>query len=334
MSTLGLLVGLQQVIGVHRRGVAMALDAVDGLVPARWLDERPADLDPVTHVSRNFFSLLLLTAYRALAMDDRQLAYLAGVNHAIRAVVTAADNLIDDEDKPVLSLALPDGAVRFRNSLGLLAWGMAFERIVGRPEGGMPADRVSEAVAAVMSLMVEIGSIEAEEEAGVDEIVPPRVVVERVHELKGGALLGLAFVVPRLMLAGDERGPRLDTMARGIHEVGLALQHVDDVTDLEIDVARRGHNLLQSEIVHNGGDPERAFLAMLRGGGDGSAYRGACAASAGRVVARALDTAEHGFGLMEQAGYPLRTDEARALIRTLFRVRGEAGLLDLAARHG
>ncbi len=64
MGTLGLLVGLQQVIGVHRRGVDIAQDCVDELVPQRWRDDRPADLDPVTHVSRNFFSLLLLTAYR------------------------------------------------------------------------------------------------------------------------------------------------------------------------------------------------------------------------------------------------------------------------------
>ncbi len=59
--------------------------------------------------------------HRALGLRDDEIRWLAGVNHAIRCVVTAADNLIDDEDKPVLPLVLPAGAVRFRNTLGLLA---------------------------------------------------------------------------------------------------------------------------------------------------------------------------------------------------------------------
>lgn len=220
MGKLGLLSGLQQVIGLHRDGVALAYERVDDLVPERWREERPGTVAPVKYVSRNFFSLLLLTVYRALGMRDEEIRWLAGVNHAIRSVVTAADNLIDDEDKPVLPLALPDGAVRFRNTLGLLAWGMAFERIVAQ-----------------------------------------------------GAVLG---ALPA----------------------------------------------------------ERAWLAALRAGVAQGDVREACAASTGRVVARALETATAGFAHMERAGYPLRANEARALVETLFRARGEAALLDLARRHG
>ncbi len=329
MSTLGTLWRLQQLTGVHREGVAMARAHVEALVPARWREPFADDRNPVTHVGRNFFSLLLLSAYRALDLREDQLRYLAAVNHTVRAIVTAADNLIDGEDKPVLPLSMPAGAARFRNSLALLAWGVALERVVAEGVGpvGLEPQRVADAVEGLMGSLIEIGGVEAEEEAGVDEVVTPGVVVARIHEQKGGQLLGLAFVVPRELLAGDPRAPRLAAMHRGVHAIGLALQHVDDVTDLAIDVADRRHNLLQSEIVHRGSAGERAFLERLRAEGDDAGYREACADSVGRVVARALDTARRGFAEMEGAGYPLGADEAMAMVETLFKVRGEEGLL-------
>jgi len=334
VDPLGTLWRFQKLIGPHRRGVELARAEARGLIPQRFRGLDADERNPVTYTGRNFFSLLLLSAYRALEFPDPQLEYLAAVNHTIRAVVTAADNLIDDEDKPVLALKMPSDAERFRNCLGLLAWGVALERVVGLgvERGVLAEERVGDAVQGLMALLVEIGAVEAEEEAGVDEVATPEEVIERIHEHKGGSLLGLAFVVPRFGLEADPRAPRLETMAAGIHAIGLALQHVDDVTDLEIDVARRSHNLLQSEIAHHGSQAERAFLASLRSGLPGEGYRDVCGASVGRVVARALETARRGLGLLQDAGYPLAAEEAMTLLQALFRVRGEAELLELARR--
>ena len=67
-------------------------------------------------------------------------------------------------------------------------------------------------------------------------------------------------------------------------------------------------------------------LEAIRAGMPGDLYREVCQPSIGRVVARALSTAERGFSLIEQAGYPLASADAMGLVRMLFEVRGEAEL--------
>jgi hypothetical protein len=336
MQALAQLWQLHQGIDVHRAAVATARNEVGALIPERWRGAHPREVNPVRYASRNFFSLLLISSYRALGMTEEQQRWLGAINHSVRSIVTAADNILDGEDKPVLALRFPEGASRFRSCLGLLAWSAALERVVaqGVHIGSLHPDQVPTAVERLLALLIEVGAVEAEEEAGVDIVIPPDEVVERIHEHKGGSLLGLAWVVPLLVLEGDEREPRAQRMAAGIHAIGLALQHVDDVTDLELDVAARGHNLLQSTIFHHGSEDERTHLEAMRSGMLSDTYRSVCVASIGSVVARALSTAQRGFSLLEQAGYPLTEAKAMALLEMLFEVRGEAALWQAAKAQG
>jgi hypothetical protein len=333
MSTLEQLRLIHRCIDVHREAVALARGQVGALIPARWRGEDPKEPHAVRYAGRHFFSLLLLSAYRSLGMSDDQLRWLGAINHGVRSVVTAADNLLDGEDKPVLALRFPPEAERFRSCLGLLAWSATLERLValGVPLGSLRPEQVPQVVERLLALLIEVGAVEAEEEGGVPTILPPEEVVARIHEHKGGSLLGLAWVVPLQVLEGD---PKAASMARGIHRIGLALQHVDDVTDLEQDVTARGHNLLQSEIFHRGSEVERTHLEALRAGLLSNTYRSVCKESVGRVVARALQTARQGFSLLEQAGYPLTEVEAMGLLETLFEVRGEGALWRAAHQEG
>ncbi len=328
MGSLGQLWQLHQGADLHREGVAAAREQVQALIPERWRAPSSPERNPVRYLGRNFFSLLLVSAYRCLPMEDEAVRWLAAINHVVRSVVTAADNLLDDEDKPVLALRFPKGAARFRSCLGLIAWSAALERVValGVEPGFIRRDQAPEAVHRLLALLVEVGAVEAEEEAGVEGILSPAEVIAQVHEHKGGSLLGLAWVVPLLALEGDPRHERAATMAAGIHAIGLALQHVDDVTDLETDIRRGGHNLLQSTIAHQGSEEERTHLEAIRAGMPGDLVREVCRPSIGRVVALALDTAQRGFTLLEQAGYPLARAEATALLEMLFEVRGEPEL--------
>ncbi len=336
MNTLAQLWQLHQGIEVHRAAVALARTEASALVPPRWRGEPTGEANPVRYAGRHFFSLLLISAYRSLGLTEDQQRWLGAINHSVRCIVTAADNLLDGEDKPVLALRFPDGAARFRSCLGLLTWAAALERVVARgvEHGSLTPDQVPTAVERLLALLIEVGAVEAEEEAGVDGIIPPDEVVTRIHEHKGGSLLGLAWVVPLLVLEDDPRAERARTMAAGIHAIGLALQHVDDVTDLELDVTARGHNLLQSEIHHHGSEDERTHLEAMRSGLLSGTYREVCRASVGRVVARALTTAQRGFSLLEQAGYPLNQAKAMALLELLFEVRGEKGLWRAAVDQG
>ncbi len=116
---------------------------------------------------------------------------------------------------------------------------------------------------------------------------------------------------PPLALVGDPRQEHARTMPAGIHAIGLALQHMADVTDLKLDVTALGHNLLQSEIHHHGIEDERTHLEATRSGLLGDTCRSIFWASGGRLVARALSTAQNVFRCWSRPGTPWGEPEPR-----------------------
>ena len=331
MSSIEALWRLKELVPVHRRSLTLSRKCLVGLIPRQWEADFDDGSHTIAYIGRNFFSLLLLSSYDCISFDEDEIIFLGSVNNVIRSIVTAADNIIDDEDKPALPLNMPQGAPKFRNSLALISWSIALSRLLEKAveQKYLAAGESSECMNALMNHLVAIGAIEAEEEAGVDSIISPEEVIERVHEQKGGQLLALAFVVARFIARGEEASQKLDIVSKGIHLIGLALQHIDDITDLVVDMEWKKHNLLRSEVVHNGTNDEKAFLNVLTQ----SPYRfqdqlrDKLSVSIHRVVARALKTAHSGFGLLEQAGYKLKQKEAMILLKALFHVRGESSLL-------
>jgi len=164
MSALAQLWQLHQGIEIHREAVTLARGEVQGLVPERWRGANPRELNPVRYAGRHFFSLLLISTYRSISMSDDQLRWLGAINHGVRSIVTAADNLLDGEDKPVLALRFPTGATRFRSCLGLLAWSAALERIVARgvEHGSLSPQQVPLAVERLLALLEMLFEVRGE----------------------------------------------------------------------------------------------------------------------------------------------------------------------------
>ncbi len=81
---------------------------------AEGLGQRIGDSGHVSAVTRdyfrkNFFSITFLALYRSVGVPPERRLFYGVVNHAIRGVVTASDNILDDEYKLPLPLALPGG---------------------------------------------------------------------------------------------------------------------------------------------------------------------------------------------------------------------------------
>ena len=71
-------------------------------------------------IERNFFSTLFLVVTGQMVGDSPYLPLYAMVNQAMRAWVTACDNLLDDEYKEVLPFAIQGQGGRVRSVLTLL----------------------------------------------------------------------------------------------------------------------------------------------------------------------------------------------------------------------
>ncbi|GAB4172843.1 MAG: hypothetical protein Tsb0017_05230 [Geothermobacteraceae bacterium] len=282
------------------------------------------------YAQRHIFSILFLAVYRAIGIeDDRRLLY-GVINHAIRGIVTGTDNLLDDEYKEMLPLRFPERATRFKSVMHILLFDRFLFRVLDEAvaAGLLPSGQRQLVQQKIFQAMVPIGEEESGEEGGVSEILTPAEILRSVHVHKGGNLLRLAFVAPRLM--EREHFDRLELADTGIFRIGMALQVIDDLTDFYQDIEDRRHNYLVSSVRFEGSEEEQALLeALLAGSGEQLPVEQAFRPSVQRVMARAIGEALAGFDQLHQAGFWLGRGDAVFLIRYLFRLRGVGSLLSL-----
>ncbi len=292
-------------------------------------------LSSVKYVRKNFFSILFLNIYRALDIPYSHRIMYGVINHSIRGIVTGTDNILDDEYKELLPLRFSEGATRFKSVMHILLFDRFLFRILDEAvrDGLITTAGKYEVQQRILDAMVPIGEEEASEEKGISVILPPEKILSSVHMFKGGNLLRLAFVAPRILEKG--LAAELEKVDRGIYSLGMALQVIDDLTDFYDDINKQRHNYLVSSIYFEGTPPEKQKLGNLL---DGSTALPApiereYAESVSRVMERAVGEALAGFDSLYEAGYGINRVQAMGIIRYLFRLRGVRNLLALLPEH-
>ncbi|MFP5211742.1 MAG: hypothetical protein ACLGPL_00030, partial [Acidobacteriota bacterium] len=251
--------------------------------------------------------------------------------HAVRGVVTSADNILDREDKGAVKLELGEGRTLRNIMLILLQNGLIHQVLQDlAPEDARLRQR---AWSVLIEGLFSIANEESAEEEDVETVLSPEEILRSIHSFRGGKLLQLAFMVPKVFEA--HLGDRFEAAMAGIYSIGLALQILDDVTDLAEDVQNRNHNVLRSWIVHHGPDgaiPDSDLKARSEAAlkSPETTFPKATA----QVVSLALRHAIHGFDRLRDIGYPVDHASSLELIRMLFRLRGLARLWDFWRENG
>ena len=330
MSLLLSLRHLYPSIKEHRRVEEETLELLRSFLAAEYIAPPAKPLGTLGYTQKNFFSILFLSIYRAVGVGPRRRHLYGVLNHSIRGIVTATDNLLDDEYKEVLPLRFAAGAARFKSVMHILL----FDRFLARVTESAVRDGLideggrKQLLQGIFEALVPIGAEEASEEGGVHVVLSPEEIMSSVHVHKGGNLLRLAFVAPRLI--ETDCAPAIAQADQGVFRIGMALQAIDDLTDFYDDIRDRRHNYLVSSIIHEGTAEERRRCeALLAGKGDETPVEEAYAASVSRVMGRAVGEALGGFELLAEAGFWLDRRKALELIRYLFKLRSVARLLTL-----
>jgi hypothetical protein len=331
MFSLARLRRLYPSIQEHRQVEAKTRRLLETSLDTRYILPLGKSPGPLRYAQRNIFSILFLSVYRSIGIPAERRVFYGVVNHAIRGIVTATDNLLDDEYKEMLPLRFPEGATRFKSVMHILLFDRFLSRVVDEAsdQGLIPKEERDLVQRRIFDAMVPIGAEEASEEGGVREILPPEEILSSIHMFKGGNLLRLAFVAPRCI--EKSLALPLEQADRGIYRIGMALQVIDDLTDFYCDIRDKRHNYLLSSIRFEGSATERERLALLLAGDDlgRPSIELAFCQSVQRVMERAIGEALAGFDLLHGAGFWIDRSLALLLIRQLFRLRGVPGLLAL-----
>ncbi|WP_155323651.1 polyprenyl synthetase family protein [Desulfosarcina ovata] len=212
---------------------------------------------------KNFFSLLFLYSYQRAGIPSRRRILYAATLQCLRGMVTGCDNLLDDEYKATLETDLPPGGYRFRSVVDIMVSDRVLFQILmdAAGKGDIPIDRVTDAAAASMRTMTRSGRQEAGEEAGIDTILAPDVILESIHHYKTGILFQCPWDIPLTFETITEN--RLAPLLEGLYRIGMGCQIMDDMVDLAIDVEKRRHNYLVSLIYHDGHAAEKDRLNRI-----------------------------------------------------------------------
>jgi hypothetical protein len=275
-----------------------------------------------------FFLILFRSVFASLGVPRERLRVYTELNFCIKGTITAADNLFDDQAKSLLPLSERAGP-RFMSILQLMAFERLSRKVLDRGQEAavlIAADR-DRIQRGLLDRMAKIGALEGSEEGGVSEVIAPDAMVEAVHRVRGGALFALAFVAPSVL----ERGEIAKKMTRAesaIARLGTAFQIVDDLTDFEVDLGRRSHNLLVAQIEHAGSREERTELERARaeaataGGVTPGIVEGPFKRSARVVLGRAYEEAHAALAGLSELGFWLEAELTEEVVHAIVGLDG------------
>lgn len=123
---------LFQAAGEHQQIEEAILSRFGDLLEPRYRSPAKARGNRLQYLQKNFFSSLFLSIYAALDIPPQRRQFYGQINHCIRGLVTACDNLLDDEYKELLPFNFPEPAIRFKSVMHLLCLDRILEN---RPPG-------------------------------------------------------------------------------------------------------------------------------------------------------------------------------------------------------
>jgi len=304
------------------------------VIEQQFVDSTAVEDSELEFLQNNFFLVLFHSIFQSLGCSDERLWLYARLNFCIKGIVTAGDNLFDDESKMLLPLATESSGARFASILQLLCFDRLIHRVCddGVQRGAFDAAKVGSVHRGLLGNLARIGELEGSEEDGVDTILPVEEMVEKVHRVRGGRLFSLAFVAPKIL----EEGELLKQFAeaeRAIQHLGTAFQIVDDLTDFEFDLGRRSHNILVAEAYHGPNARARRAIERLLAGDEPTAklVEGVFGGAARVVLDRARREGREAFEQLARLGFWFPPDRSDTLVHAIVGIEGVERMERLAS---
>ncbi len=276
------------------------------------------ELNAVKYFEKNFFSILFLSIFKAVGIPEERILKYGVILHALRTIITCTDNILDNENKGPVFLAVGiDNAVLNNTMLSLLAY-----KVMGQTirEVSHDAETAARIEAKILDSICSIGK--GENVAKIYDIMPvPRKITEDVHMKIGGELLRLALIAPM----ENERGfvGELQNIEAGVLGIGVALQMLDDVTDAAEDLSHIKSNYLASWIMYQEEDGIFSFDDLKEYADKND--QNFCTdfkRSVASVVNSAIEKALDGFDMLCCGGFPITRIQAVRILNLMFGLRG------------
>lgn len=282
------------------------------------------NLNYINYLEKNFFSILLLSIFKNLKVEKNNITEYGIILHSLRGIVTCTDNIIDNESKGAMFLNEISSHVLSNNMLSIIQ-----QNILNNSIDKLNTDlsKKDKMVLGYSKALYSIALGENRREFK-NEIEAPNEIIENIHKKIGGELLELAFVIPVI----KEENDKLNISKKGIYEIGVALQMLDDICDFKEDIDANKKNYLFSKIVYNS---SLTLHEIITKSNDNEFYlSNDYIDNYNNAIEEAVSVALNGFKILEEASYPINQGQAKLILEFMFKVRGLSNAWEVYEKKG
>lgn len=250
----------------------------------------------------NFFSLLMISLLLNGCKNKNIINYSKLIT-CIRQIITSTDNIIDAEDKGVVFIDEINNTV-VKNTLLTMVSQNILEEVSIDLIGDNTISRE------IINKIYKIAAAESKRDEEQYAVYPdPDYIKNIIHEGIGGELLEISMLAPKI-IEGTER---IEDYCKGLFKIGMGLQSLDDLCDIEEDLRENKVNYAVSKLIRN-----NYSLVLLKRNPVVTLEDDFTKDYLSEVL---KDTLE-GFDLLISSGFPLTRDDIDTLLKHLFKIRG------------
>lgn len=268
------------------------------------IEFRNSKYSDLEYFEKNFFSIFFISIFKKIGFENIKLKKYGMIFHTLRAIITATDNILDNEEKGSIVLKIDANPI-LKNILLIIMSDIIMGTEIKNRES---------LIKIVESLY---GIARGESIAGLksNENYPKAEIIrEKIHKKIGGELLGIAFDIPAC--EEDELRGRVISYRNAVTLIGESLQALDDMTDVKEDIDGNKANLMSAVIMEK---REMSYEELK----NSSKYKiEDYEDEYVLLIEEAIMKALSGFKIMEENGYPVNKKQGLSILKLMFKLRG------------
>lgn len=250
---------------------------------------------------RNFFTLLMLSVLLESKLSKDKVISYGKIIFLLRQIVTSTDNIIDVEDKGDIKFKNLTNIIVKNNFLSLMCQDLLTKECLKVSNGNLELSN---------KILEELYSIAFSENLRDSHLYTSypdsKFILNKIHSGIGGKLLEISLVAPNYI----ENNSQINNFSSGLYEIGMSLQAIDDLFDIQEDIDANKINLALGKFLEENIDISEADFHSL----DDTFSK--------KFLEKIIESAYHGFSILSNNGFPISHCDAKQMLKKLFKLRG------------
>lgn len=250
---------------------------------------------------RNFFTLLMLSVLLESKLSKDKVISYGKIIFLLRQIVTSTDNIIDVEDKGDIKFKNLTNIIVKNNFLSLMCQDLLTKECLKVSNGNLELSN---------KILEELYSIAFSENLRDSHLYTSypdsKFILNKIHSGIGGKLLEISLVAPNYI----ENNSQINNFSSGLYEIGMSLQAIDDLFDIQEDIDANKINLALGKFLEENIDISEADFHSL----DDTFSK--------KFLEKIVESAYHGFFILSNNGFPISHCDAKQMLKKLFKLRG------------